>query len=57
MRLKIKPRSLSCQMVILPSMGFEHCVCSVRVVEITQCVCSKGSNYTFPVWINVFKGK
>ena len=21
--------------------------------EITQCVCSKGSNYTFPVWLRV----
>ena len=31
--------------------------CSMRVGEITQCVCSEGSNYTFPVWLNVFKGK
>jgi hypothetical protein len=25
----------------------------MRVGEITQCVCSKGSNYTFPVGLNV----
>jgi hypothetical protein len=25
----------------------------MRVGEITQCVSSKGSNYTFPVWLNV----
>ena len=25
--------------------------------EITQCVCSKGSNYTLPVWLSVFEGK
>ena len=34
-----------------------RCVCSMRVGEITQCACSKGSNYTFPVWLNVFKGE
>ena len=58
MHLKIKPnsvriRSLSCQMFVLPSTGFERCVCSMRVREITQCVCSKESNYTFPVWLSV----
>ena len=26
-------------------------------VRITQCVCSKGSNHTFSVWVSVFKGK
>ena len=62
MCLNIKPnsvriRSLSCQMFVLPLTGFERCVCSMRVREITQCVCSKGSNYTLPVWLNVFKGK
>ena len=62
MRLKIKPNSvrirpLSCQMFVLPSTGLERCVCSMRVWEITQCICSKGINYTFPVWLSVFKGK
>ena len=37
--------------------NFIRCVCSMRVGEITECVCSKGSNYTSPVWLNVFKGK
>ena len=33
--------------------NFIRCVCSMRVGEITQCACSKGSNYTFPVWLRV----
>jgi hypothetical protein len=46
-------------------------ICSIRVYKsreitlfgvhvrrgITQCVCAKGSNYTCPVGLSVFKGK
>jgi hypothetical protein len=43
------------QSLLTKGNNFIRCVCSMRVGEITQCVCSKGSNYTLSVWLNVFK--